>query len=1200
MIHSAAQASDETGLASPDSARRRLLRAMLIDLILKQLALLSLLVLASMPLAAQSREEVFELRRDSSDSREISSGTVRVYEINLRANDYLRVLIIKGDLNLKATLLTGTGVKLGEFFSRRYGPLRVSFISPITGLYRLELLSLETNASAHRYDLRVEGIHKANARDRKEALASWSYAEAERLRTEWSQRSLRAAIEKYLTAARGWQSISNQRRALEALEALGETHFILGEYPLSLRSYKKALKVSHAINRASAVSALNGIAYVYINLGDNPKAVAYCHRARALPRQPGDPQALADDLRLEAQTLNNEGEVHYFLGELKEALDSFARALDLWMQSGDRRGQALAHLNLGYTHSDSGNLQTASDHFRQAQALWRAVEDRRGEALSQTALGAINSFTGERQLALNAYEQALRIFRAYGDQQGESVALNSIAQVYEDLSELQIALDHYKLALDLNRTSGNRDSEAVIQYYVGRVYRLMGQNEQALSYYNQSLRLCRLLGKRRIAAYVLNDIGIIYNSLGQRQIALDQYKEVLDFYREAGDRRGQATTLKTIGDIHYSTGERERAAACYAEALSFSRAAWDRNGETEVLYSIARAERDAGKPDQALNHITESIEIIEAMRSQVVSPQLRASYFASIHKHYEFLIALLMHLHQLRPAGGYAAAALRASENARARSLVETLLEAEAGVRLDVDPVMLEREHSLQRALNARALYLMRLRNSEQTEAAAEQVEKEVRQLTNEYEKVQTLIRSQSPRYASLMQPRPPSLEEIQAELRGDNTILLEYAIGEDKSYVWAVTSESFSGYELPGRARIEELTREVYRLLTARPGDDIATAEARAESHETYWSKAAELSQILFGQLAQQLSGKRLLIVADGALQYLPFEALPGPETPPDSRAGPAAANDAIPLAIKHEVVYLPSAATLIALRREAARPKTASKSIFVLADPVFDKGDARVKMAIARSDAAEGSTGPSVTIKSASGPNFPRLPSTRREAEVIVSLLPEDTRAVATDFAANREMALSAELGRYRIVHIATHSIVNSSHPELSGIVLSMVNEQGQPEDGFLQLHDIYSLKLDAELVVLSACNTGLGKDVRGEGLVGLTRGFMYAGSSSVVASLWKVDDSASAELMTHFYKAMFEDDLPPAAALRFAKETMWKQKHWHSPYYWSAFVLQGEYRSRNEGWSRPTFLIVAVTLTVLGVAFGSFVYRRLSAGC
>ena len=1171
---------------------------MLIDSILKQLALLSLVVLASMPLAAQAREEVFELGRDSSDSRELAGGAVHVYEIKLRANDYLRVLVNKGDQSLKATLLTGTGVKVGEFFSRRYGPLRVSFIPPATGLYRLELLSLETDASARRYDLRVEGIHKANARNRKDALASWSYAEAERLRTDWSERSLRAAIEKYLTAARGWQSISDQRRTLEALEALGETHFILGEYALSLRAYNDALKVSHAINRGSAVGALNGIAYVYIYLGDNPNALAYCRRARALQRQPGDPQPLATDLRLEAQTLNNVGEVHYLLGELKESLDSFAHALDLWIQSGDRRGQALAHINLGYTHSDSGNLQKASDHFRQALALWRTVEDRRGEGLAQTALGAINSFIGERQLALNAYEQALRIFRTYGDRQSESVALNSIGQVYEDLSDLQTALDYYKLALELNRRSGNRDSEAVIQYYVGRVYRLMGNHEQALSYYNQSLRLCRRLGKKRVAAYVFNDIGIIYESLGRRQFALDQYKEVLKFYRKAGDRRGQATTLKTIGDVYYSTGERERAVACYEEALSYSRAAWDRSGEAEALYNIARAERDAGKTDSALSYITESIKIIEAMRSQVVSHQLRASYFASIRKHYEFLIALLMQWHQLRPAGGYAAAALQASENARARSLVETLLEAEAGVRLDVDPVMLEREHSLQRELNAKALYMMRLRNNTQTEAGAEQIEKEVRQLTNEYENVQALIRSQSPRYASLMQPRPPSLTEIQAELRADDTILLEYAMGEEKSYVWAVTSDSFTAYELPARARIEELTREVYRLLTARPGDDVETAGARAEQPEPFWPKAAELSRILFGPVAQQLAGKRLLIVADGALQYLPFEVLPAPSMPKDSNDGSAAASDPIPLAMKHEVVYLPSVATLIALRSEAARPITASKSVFVLADPVFDKGDPRVKMAVARFDAADGSPGPPLTSKSARGPTFPRLPSTRREAEAVVSLLPEDARAVATDFAANRALALSAELSRYRIVHIATHSVVNNSHPELSGVVLSMVNEQGQEEDGFLQLHDIYNLKLNAELVVLSACNTGLGKDVRGEGLVGLTRGFMYAGASSVVASLWKVDDAASAELMTHFYKAMFEDDLPPAAALRSAKETMWRQKHWRSPYYWSAFVLQGEYRSRKKDWSKPTFVIVVATLATLGVALVSFASRRLRA--
>lgn len=1177
---------------------------------LRRLALLSFVVLVSIFLtheppeafvtAQAASDEVVELTADSSDSREISAGSARVHQTKLRTNDYLRVLINKGDLSLKVSLLTEEGLKLAEFVSKRYAPLRISFIAPSTGFYRLQLLSLETDTSVRHYDLRVDGIRKATARDRKDELASRSYAEAETLRTEWSARALRAAIEKYRTAARVWRSISEKGRSAEALEGMGEVHFMLSEHALSLRAYKDALNAHRDASPRNTASALNGIAYVYVILGDNPKALSFCQEARGLHELRNGATPTADEVRLEAQTTNNFGEVHYSLGELKEALDSFARALKLWSESGDRSGQALAHLNLGYTHSDSGNLQKASDHFQQALTLWRTVQDQRGEALSQTALGAINSFLGERQLALNAYQQALRIFRAYGDQQSEGVALNSIGQVYEDLNELPTALDHYKLALELSRANGRRASEVVTQYYVARVYRLMGDTEQALSYYNQTLRLSRLLGKKRVTAAAFNDMGIIYESQGKRQFALAQYDEVLKFYREVGDRRGQANTLTTIGSIHYATGERERALKYYEEALSYSRAAWDRSVEAEALYRIARTKRDGGELDQALAHITDSIRIIEEMRAHVASHQLRASYFASIHKHYEFLLALLMQLHQLRPAGGYAAAAMQASEKARARSLVETLIEAKADVRLGVDPVMLDRERSLQRELNAKALYLMRLHNSAKTEVEAEQIEKEVRELTNDYEQVQSLIRLQSPRYASLMQPHPPSLEEIQAELRGDDTVLLEYAIGEEKSYVWAITSDSFSSHELPGRNQIEELTREVHSLLKTRPGDGISTDGSLSrvvDLDQQYWQKAGELSRALFGPVAQQLGSKRLLIVADGALQYLPFEALPAPDTveQPEGGTGPS---DLVPLGIRHEVVYLPSAAALITLRREAADRHLAPKSLFVLADPVFDKGDPRVKTFNAPPDVGGSSSARLATIKDTGGINFPRLPSTRQEADAIASLIPEDARAVATDFAANRATVLSAGLEHYSIVHIASHSVVNSQHPELSGIVLSMVNEQGQQEDGFLQLHDIYNLKLGAELVVLSACNTGLGKEVRGEGLIGLTRGFMYAGASSVVASLWRVDDSASAELMTHFYKAMFEDDLPPAAALRSAKEMMWKQKHWRSPYYWSGFVLQGEYRSRDTGWATLTLVMAATMLAVLGVTLGYFVRRRLRA--
>jgi CHAT domain-containing protein len=193
----------------------------------------------------------------------------------------------------------------------------------------------------------------------------------------------------------------------------------------------------------------------------------------------------------------------------------------------------------------------------------------------------------------------------------------------------------------------------------------------------------------------------------------------------------------------------------------------------------------------------------------------------------------------------------------------------------------------------------------------------------------------------------------------------------------------------------------------------------------------------------------------------------------------------------------------------------------------------------------------------------NLSRLPSSREEAEAILAAAPEGQAFTATDFKANKAILESPEMSQHGILHFATHAVLNSEHPELSGIVLSLVDEQGRAQDGFLRLHDIYNLNLPAELVVLSACQTALGKEVKGEGLLGLTRGFMYSGAKRVMASLWKVDDGATAEFMREFYQGIFKRGLKPAAALRAAQIEMRKKRQWRFPYYWAAFVLQGEYR-------------------------------------
>jgi CHAT domain-containing protein len=267
------------------------------------------------------------------------------------------------------------------------------------------------------------------------------------------------------------------------------------------------------------------------------------------------------------------------------------------------------------------------------------------------------------------------------------------------------------------------------------------------------------------------------------------------------------------------------------------------------------------------------------------------------------------------------------------------------------------------------------------------------------------------------------------------------------------------------------------------------------------------------------------------------------------------------------HEIISLPSASALWVLRRETAGRKTADKSVAVFADPVFDSGDSRIGQpgndrATAVGEAAQmGDLRRSATESGLR--DLVRLRFSRQEADQIVRFAPEGKKFEAVDFAANRSSATSPEMRNYAIIHFATHGLINNQHPELSGIVLSLVDERGRPQNGFLRLYDIYNLKLEANLVTLSACQTALGKEVKGEGLVGLTRGFMYAGAPRVVASLWQVEDRATAVLMGRFYEAMLRRGLRPAAALREAQVSMSKDRRWRAPHNWAAFTFQGEWK-------------------------------------
>jgi CHAT domain-containing protein len=378
----------------------------------------------------------------------------------------------------------------------------------------------------------------------------------------------------------------------------------------------------------------------------------------------------------------------------------------------------------------------------------------------------------------------------------------------------------------------------------------------------------------------------------------------------------------------------------------------------------------------------------------------------------------------------------------------------------------------------------------------------------------------------------------------------LQYSLGKDRSYLWVVTSTGVTSYELPKQVDIETAAKNFLEVITSPIQRDIPQQVAQA---------SANLGQVILQPAAAQLGKKRLLIVPDGVLHYTPFQAL--------TLAKNAGQNNNVPLIVEHEIITLPSASSLAILRQNYGDRKPPGQTLAILADPVFSPDDERIKGKITQATTEKleaNNLGLNRSLR-ASNRQWPpqRLPFSRQEAQTISSLFPSASSRQIFDFDASRTTATDGNLANYQIIHFATHGLANSENPELSGILMSMIDDKGNLVNGFLRLTDIFNLELAANLVVLSACQSGMGQNVKGEGMVGLTRGFMYAGAQRVAVSLWSVDDEGTAVLMQKFYQKMLQQKLAPAAALRAAQIEMMQEEKWKSPYYWAAFTLQGEWK-------------------------------------
>jgi CHAT domain-containing protein len=911
---------------------------------------------------------------------------------------------------------------------------------------------------------------------------------------------------------------------------------------------KRALEIRQKLAPGSSevASVFNVLGWLETERGDVDLAQDYYDRAIGILEQ------LAPNTFSLASAYQGRADLEYARGDWGRAEEDFLRVSTNSEEDGATRLAAAREVGLGSVAYGRGDFGAAEMRFRHALQVEQTIEPNSPHVANILDwLAGVAQYRGDlaateqyAQKALKMQERAPSVLA----HQEMAYSLLHLAQVYEARDDIPKAELVCKKALAIDeRVAPHTLSTIDALLETATVARLRKDLPASMQYIRRALAISQSMAPSGpYTAWNFMRLGDIYRDLSRFEDARASYQNALDIFEKAApDSEDHAESLAALGNVSRMNGRGEIAAQYYQRSLAALEGQTARLGGTSDVRAGFRAKHE--------------------------------SYY---HEYVDLLVA------QNQPE-----LAFDVLERSRARTLLETLAAAHVDVRQGADPKLVAKERSLQADMKAKFERRINLLSDKHRDEQLKAVEKEINDLTAEYEDIEAQIRSTSPSYAALTQPQPLSAKEIQQQLLDPDTLLLEYSLGEDRSYVFAVTPDSLQASELPRRAQIEDAARRANKMLTA-PNHNSATAtpvqkQARAQAEHRLQQALDELSRMILGPVTTQLAGKRLLIVPDGALDYIPFQALPEAQEEHSLEA-----QAALPLVARHEIVNLPSASVLAVLRQQQMNRPEAPMAVAVLADPVFAKDDPRLlhrdtsaatgslpvnrSAKVARSrhdldDLLDTSFSAGVLNRSAAEVGLtrgnrlelPRLRFSRQEANAILAVTPPGLGLEALDFRASRATATSPELSQYRIVHFATHGLLNSEHPELSGLVLSLVDAKGKPQEGFLELEDIYNLNLHADLVVLSACETGLGKEISGEGLVGLTRGFMYAGASRVVASLWKVSDVATAKLMAEFYRALEKDGLAPAAALRQAQVEMWKQPRWRSPYYWAAFQLQGEWK-------------------------------------
>ena len=981
----------------------------------------------------------------------------------------------------------------------------------------------------------------------------------------FGQSKYEVASQQYKLAIKDFEQQSDKTSLALAYRNLGRACRSLGRFEDAFNYLNTAIKMHEQLgDRGGAATDTTYIAIAYERQGNYEKAMTLSEQALVIHTE-------LQNRELISRTLENIATIHYRKSEYDQSIDYFLQALSISREIGNKDLTQIILTNLSPVYWVKKDFDKAMETSEEAEKIAEELGDEESVAIILGNRSIIFGERGDYARELEEKQRALTIFQKTGSQQHEANCYQNIGGTYITIGSYGKAQEAYQKSLEIAEKIGDKPLVGVVLTNMAELHLEMGRYDIALDDVQRSLRVVREVGEQREVGAALEILGMIYTAQGNYSAALKTFREALSLGEEIKDETRIAESQYLIGVMYSKLGDYGQALANYSKALAL----WESSdikpqmgkcymmigaahySKKEVaqandaitksiellqetasqdllwraIYNKSLIERDAGNIAEAIPLMKQAVDVLDQVRAQVFLPEQKWMFLEDRLDVYEDLVRMLINSQKIADAFDYA-------QRSKARAFLDLLSESHIDPQQNLSNENYEQKKRLQaEMMNLNQSIKYEYENEKLDQPAIRKLEKERGRLDDQYRNLLLKIRQQNPRYAGLQYPQPLNLVDAQ-KLIDKDTVLMEYFVGKKGSFCFVITSDGSKVFSIPAE---KQLNVDI-RLITDAIQKPDPVLEATSGTFSQYVTTARTLYKKLLMPAGPALQAKRRIIIApDGMLGYLPFESLLTAE-------GDFKQIDFSKLSylgLNYEVQYVPSISVLAAIEQyRQPADENNRRQLIAFADPL-------VQTQLTKNNSIE--IDRSVRDWSSS---IKELPYARTEVEEISKLYPKGSTTLLIGKDATEVNAKKMDLQDYRIVHFASHGLIDEEHPQFSSLILN----SGGNEDGYLTMREVFDLKLNADLVVLSACKSGLGQRIRGEGVTGLSRSFFGAGASSVLVSLWNVYDRSTSDFMTSFYREMETGKLNKAEALKAARRKMILSKKYSHPYYWSPFILIG----------------------------------------